>query len=337
MMRTLVTALVLALLAAMPTAQAGEKTSAIRETADTAVASGDWPTAIESFQKLVEINPKDGRSWHMLGYSLHASGDLDKALKVHLKATEFPEVAAIASYNAACVYALRGDKEEALNWLAKAAERGFGGADHMAEDTDMDVLRKEPRYKEIVARIEKNATQPAAVQVFAGTFERKLARMVLFAGRGSVGGVSISYGQPAWQDSYEKTIASPQGQNRRWRFGKDEWTTLDASVPLTLGDQELPAGVYYLTIEHKGDAFVLAALDPAAVHAETIDPFVAHLTKGGIEVTLKHETTDEVEPRLSIRLNGSIGSPGSGEMVVRFGPHRLSAPIRLHARGVGAK
>lgn len=332
-MRKLATTLILALLVAAPSAQNAEKTAVLREAADAAVAAGDWTAAVSSFRKLVDANPKDAKSWHMLGYALHASGDLDAALEVHVKATEFPEVAPIASYNAACVYALRGDKEQALQWLAKAAERGFAGADHMAEDTDMDILRGEPRYKEIVAKIEKNASQPAAVQVFAGTFERKLTRMVLFAGRGSVGGVSIGYGQPEWQDKYEDMIDSPKVQNHRWRFGKDEWTTLDTSVPLTLGDKELPAGVYYLTLERKGDAFVLAAIDPATVHANTIDPFVAHLTKGGTEVALKHETTDKAAPRLLIQLQETMGGkPGSGELVVRFGPHRLSTSVALHAR-----
>lgn len=335
-MRKLAILLVATLLSALPCAQKPE-TAEIREAANTAVASADWQVAIANFKKLVEADPKDGRSWHMLGYSLHASGDLDEALKAHIKATEFAEQAPIASYNAACVFALRGKKTEALDWLAKAAEKGFSGADHMAEDTDMDSLRNEPRYKEIVAKIEKNATEAPRVQVFAGSFERKLARMVLFAGRGSVGGVSISYGQPEWQDKYEEAIESPKYQNRRWRFGKDEWTTLAASVPITLGDQEIAAGVYYLTIERRGDTFVLAAIDPASVHAQTIDPFVAHLTTGGTEVELAHEKTDKIEKRLSIKLQESMGSAGKGKLVVRFGPHVLSAPLVLHARTNGDK
>ncbi|MEZ5962642.1 MAG: tetratricopeptide repeat protein [Planctomycetota bacterium] len=337
-MRTIASTFLLALFAAAPCAQGTETTTATRDAADAAVAAGNWEAAIASFRKLVEANPKDAKSWHMLGYALHAAGDLDEALKVHVKATEFPEVAPVASYNAACVYALRGDKVHALEWLAKAAERGFAGADHMAEDTDMDVLRSEPRYKEIVAHIEQNASRPAAVQVFAGTFERKLTRMVLFSGRGSVGGVSIAYGQPEWQDKYEEMIDSPKVQNRRWRFGKDEWTTLDASVPVTLGDRELPAGVYYLTLERKGEAFFMAALDPATVHASTIDPFVAHQTTGGIEVALKHERTDVSAPRLEIKLKESMGGkPGTGELIVRFGPHQLSTPVALHARQAGSK
>jgi len=331
-MHRLASTLSLLLLAVLPRAQANDETKKAREAADAAVQNADWETAIASYKKLVAADPKDGRAWHMLGYSLHANGDLDEALKAHLKAAEFPEVAPIASYNAACVYALRGKKDEALNWLEKAAEKGFNGADHMAGDTDMDSLREEARYKAIVAKIAKNSAQPGPVKVFAGTFDRKLARMVLFAGRGSVGGVSISYGQPQWAEKYDELIGSPKYDGKRWRFGKDEWTTLDTSVPLTLGDKELKPGVYYLTIEQRGGQFVLAAIDPASVHASTIDPYVAHLSQGGVETVLKHEKSDEVEKRLVIKLAQTMGSPGTGELVVRFGPHTLSAPIQLHPR-----
>lgn len=337
-MRRIASSILLAFLTQTITAQGTAETAEIREAANSAVANGDWKTAIASFKKLVDSDPKDGKSWHMLGYSLHASGDLDGALKVHMKAAEFPDVAPIASYNAACVYALRGKKDEAFKWLTAAAEKGFNGADHMAEDTDMDALRDDPRYKDIVAKIEKNASAAPRVQVFSGTFERKLARMVLFGGRGSIGAISIAYGQPEWQPKYDEAIESPKYQNRRWRFGKDEWTTLDTSVPVTLGDKELAAGVYYLTIERKenGD-FVLAAIDPATVHAQTIDPYVAHLTTGGTEVVMKHETADEATRRLEIKLVESMGTTGAGELVVRFGPHKLSTTFALHARKPQAK
>jgi tetratricopeptide (TPR) repeat protein len=330
-MHRLVSTLLAAALVTSLCAQ-NQDTSSLREAADSAVASADWKTAIANYKKLVDANAKDGRSWHMLGYSLHASGDLEEALKIHLKAAEFPDFAPIASYNAACVYALRGDKDAALKWLETAAQKGFDRASHIAEDTDMDALRDEPRFKEIVAKIEKNSTQSPRVQTFAGSFDRKLARMVLFAGQGSIGGVSISYGQVDWKDKYDEMIASPKYQGHRWRLGKDEWTTLDTSVPLTIGDAEISPGIYYLTLAHKDGKFVLAAIDPASVHAHTIDPYLAHKTTGGTEVVLAHEETDAVAEQLTIKLASAMGAVGKGELVVRFGKHKLSAPIALHTK-----
>ena len=330
-MHKLSTSILLLALAATAHAQTGQDTQKIRKAADAAVASADWKTAIASFQQLVQADPKDGKAWHMLGYSLHSNGDLDEALKAHIKATAFKEVAPIASYNAACVFALRGKKQDALNWLAKAAEAGFDGAEHMSADSDMDSLRDELRYKELVTQIEKNASEPR-VQVYAGNFDRKMTRVVLFAGKGSIGGVSISYGQPKWQEKYDQAIKSPKFQDQRWRFGKDEWTTLDTSVPLTLGDQQLPAGVYYLTVARRGSDFVLAALDPTTVHKHTIDPYLTQLTTGGTEVVLKHDKLDQPAELLEIELVQTAGTQGAGELVARFGPHKLAVPFALQAK-----
>ncbi len=330
-MQKLHTALLVGLLAATTHAQTGNDTSKIRKAANAAVAKADWKAAIDGFQQLVDTDPMDGSAWHMLGYSLHTSGNLDAALKAHLKATEFPDVAPIACYNAACVFALRKNKDEALSWLGKAAKAGFARAEHMEEDSDMDILRDEPRYAEIVAQIEKNATsaREPSVQVFAGTSERKLTRMVMFAGKGSIGGVSISYGQPKWLDKYDQAIASPKYENYRWRFGKDEWTTLDTSVALKLGDQQLAPGIYYLTIARRDTDFVLAAIDPAEVHAQMIDPYMANRTTGGTEVILKHEKTDEVSSALEIELAQTVGAQASGNLVISFGPHKLSTTFAL--------
>jgi hypothetical protein len=337
-MRTLATSLLVVLFAATTHAQStpapAQDADKIRKAAQAAVDKRDWDTAAANFQKLVEVNPQDGSAWHMLGYTLHGGGKWDEALKAHIKATEFKEVAPVANYNVACVYALQGKKDQAFQWLAKAAKAGFSGAEHMETDSDMDALRGDPRYQEIVAQIESNASNPA-VQVYAMTGARQMSRVVMFAGRGSVGGASVSYGQPAWHAKYDQMIKEPKYENHRWRLGKDEWTTLDTSVAMQLGDQELQAGIYYLTLARRGSDFVLAALEPKNVHKHTIDPYMAHLTTGGTEVVLTHEKVDEVADTLEIDLVQKAGTQGAGDLVIRFGPHKLSAPFGLQAKTGG--
>ncbi len=328
-MHTFALPLALSLLAAVLPAQEQADPGKLRKTADAAVASQDWEAAVASYRKLVAADPTDGRAWHMLGYSLHASGDLDGALEVHIKATGFPAVAPVASYNAACVHALRGRKEEALTWLEKAASLGFNGAAHIENDSDMDSLRDSPRFKRALQRIEQNGGAQPALNPFTVSAERMLTRFVLFGGGKSAGGVSIAYGQPAWNPKYDELAESSKFENRRWRFGKDEWTTLDASVPLSIGGTEIQAGVWYLTLERRDGKFVMAVIDPATVHQQTIDPYVAHLTKGGKEVTLEHGRSDEVAGKLTIELQADRGALGRGSLAIAFGPHRLSAPLEL--------
>jgi len=57
---------------------------------------------------------------------------------------------AISAYNAACGYALAGNKEEALDWLEYSVKSGYNDFDHLREDADLDGLRNEKRYKKLL-------------------------------------------------------------------------------------------------------------------------------------------------------------------------------------------
>jgi hypothetical protein len=57
----------------------------------------------------------------------------------------------IALYNITCAYSLMGDKEKALQYLVKSIDAGYLDFDHMERDTDLDNIRQETQYKEIIA------------------------------------------------------------------------------------------------------------------------------------------------------------------------------------------
>ncbi len=58
---------------------------------------------------------------------------------------------AVVWYNLACVRALLGKKNDAMNALEKAVERGFNNAELMASDTDLDTLRERDDFKALLA------------------------------------------------------------------------------------------------------------------------------------------------------------------------------------------
>jgi tetratricopeptide (TPR) repeat protein len=64
----------------------------------------------------------------------------------------FPKtrIGAISAYNAACGFALAGNKDEALDWLEYSVKSGYNDFDHLREDTDLDSLRNEKRYKRLL-------------------------------------------------------------------------------------------------------------------------------------------------------------------------------------------
>ena len=55
------------------------------------------------------------------------------------------------AYNAACVYALCGNKQQALTYLERALKnRKYTDFDHIDTDTDLDGLRNDADFKALV-------------------------------------------------------------------------------------------------------------------------------------------------------------------------------------------
>lgn len=294
------------------------------KTAQAASNAGQWAKAADAWREVTEAAPKDGRGWHMLGYSLHAMGRLDEALDVHVKAAEFPGTGATAAYNAACVYALKGNKDAAFEWLEKAAAKGFGGATHVAGDSDMDALRDDPRFQTVVAKIRENETGGANVQAFGGGAARGGHRLLFWSGNASVGQIHVGYGVVPWNDAMNEKLATGAFLGKRWRLGRDFWTTLDTNLPLVVGDQKVAPGLYYLTLKQTGEReAVLELHDPAVARKMRLDAFQPDRLPAGIPMAMEWKTGEDAADRLEISVHGDDGELGKGHLEIRFGPHAL--------------
>ncbi|HLQ37715.1 MAG TPA: DUF2911 domain-containing protein [Planctomycetota bacterium] len=330
-MNKLIAVMFCGLLAVPVCAQEKVDVQKLQTQAQEAVQSEQWDVAAAAFKKLTEAEPKEGRNWHMLGYTLHAAGKLDEALKVHLKAAEFPEVAPVATYNAACVYALKGDKDKAFELLGKAIERGFAQPGQLDQDSDMDSLRADPRFKDIVAQTKKKAEAGGGrgqVQVFA-PLTKRMGQRVAFFGGGGAPQLSLDYGPVNWNDKYDAMVSAEKMVGKKWRLGNDFWTSLDNSLPITIGGVEIPAGYYYLTLEQKADkSFVLGVHDAAEVKKQRIDAFMAATLKGGIEAPMQYSKVEGKADNLAITITMDKKSAGkSGELQIHFGNHQVSAKV----------
>lgn len=95
----------------------------------------------------------DGASWFSQGYSLHQSGHYIEAIDAYSHAIGLGHRQATCMYNVACSYSLLNDKENALFWLDRALGGGFDRVDLLKEDSDLDPLRSDARFKDIVQRV----------------------------------------------------------------------------------------------------------------------------------------------------------------------------------------
>lgn len=113
-----------------------------------------WAEAAAKFTEAAELDAENGQAWFYKGYTLHMNGDLDEALKAHTKACEFERFKRIALYNVACVHALQKDKEKALEFLTKSADAGFRSPTPLTDDSDLEILFEDEKFKELAKRIE---------------------------------------------------------------------------------------------------------------------------------------------------------------------------------------
>jgi predicted esterase len=87
-----------------------------------AVQKGDMVAARDLYERWLKADPRDNSAW----------------------------------YNLACIYALAGEKELALDAFESAVDAGWSDASHPTRDTDLDAIRFDPRFAAALRRIGKS-------------------------------------------------------------------------------------------------------------------------------------------------------------------------------------
>ena len=108
---------------------------------------------IEFYEDILKRNPDYVEVLAVLGSLYTGNRMYRKGLHVDQRLAQLKQDDPIVQYNLACSYSLLNQADKALEVLKKAIELGYGDVDHMTQDTDLDNLRSDPRYVEIVDRI----------------------------------------------------------------------------------------------------------------------------------------------------------------------------------------
>ncbi len=110
--------------------------------------------ALERVQKHLELNPDDARALYLGAIALMLLGEREQAFEWAQRALSMDPEDAHVLYNVACTYSLAGNVDEGLRYLERSVDAGFVFKDWIERDSDLDSIRRHPRFQAVLKRLE---------------------------------------------------------------------------------------------------------------------------------------------------------------------------------------
>ncbi len=102
----------------------------------------------------LDLNPDDVRALYMGANGLVALGENEKGLDWARRALALEPDDPMVIYNVACIYSLAGQAAEALDCIERAVDAGLTQRGWLEHDSNLDLIRKEPRFQALLKRLE---------------------------------------------------------------------------------------------------------------------------------------------------------------------------------------
>ena len=119
----------------------------LRRHAPERAETGRRGRALAGFRELTQRPEASGNDWYRTGSRLLAARELDRSVEALEKAaTKLGYRGDSALYNLACAHALAGNRDRALEALARAVEAGYDDPRHLRQDDDLRSLRGDARF-----------------------------------------------------------------------------------------------------------------------------------------------------------------------------------------------
>ena len=128
------------------------ETKALRKDSENKLAAGDAVNAEQASNKAA------ANEMLKLAIAKMAQGKLDEAAADLLAARERDPKQSLVPYNLAVLRLKQGRKEEALKEFEASFMAGFSYFDKMDQDPDLEVMRKDARFNELVAQYRNKPT-----------------------------------------------------------------------------------------------------------------------------------------------------------------------------------
>ena len=116
-----------------------------------AEARAGYRQALRAAEDHIALNPDDPRAATMRAVSHCRLGEQSEGIRWAERALVIDPEDAGVLYNVACLYALEGLRDRAIDALEEALRRGFGNLEWISRDPDLDALHGDPRFQALMA------------------------------------------------------------------------------------------------------------------------------------------------------------------------------------------
>src|SRR6266852_369238 len=118
-----------------------------------AEAEASYRRGLRIIEKHLELHPDDARALYLGASCLCQLGERGRSLDWAKRALEVDPEDPGVLYNVACVYALQGQLEGAVDCLKKAVRNGFAQKAWIEHDADLQSVRGHPRIQALLAKL----------------------------------------------------------------------------------------------------------------------------------------------------------------------------------------
>jgi tetratricopeptide (TPR) repeat protein len=109
---------------------------------------------LDFFSAVLQRYPDYVDVLRVLGNLLTLKGRYAEGLQIDRRLVQLRPTDALAHYNLACSYALLKRADQALKTLRRAIELGYRDFRYMREDRDLDTIRQDPRFRQLLREFE---------------------------------------------------------------------------------------------------------------------------------------------------------------------------------------
>src|SRR5262249_42636352 len=109
---------------------------------------------LEFFAAILELVPSYIDVLRAHGNNLTLKGRYEDGMAVDKRLIQLRPADYLAHYNLACSFALLKQAEQAIKTLRKAVELGYRDFRYMKQDRDLESIRRDPRFKQILREFE---------------------------------------------------------------------------------------------------------------------------------------------------------------------------------------